>query len=71
MAEIAAKVSDVEKSELLILDEPTYGFDRNDIKSLHQTLKNIKTIPQILIVSHEEELKSSADYKYEIDKNRQ
>ncbi len=68
LAEIAANVSDIDKPELLILDEPTYGFDRIDIKALPQTLRNIKTIPQIIIVSHEEELKQSADYKYEVDK---
>ncbi len=68
LAEVAATVSDVARSELLILDEPTYGFDRDDIKALPQALRSIKTIPQMIIVSHEDELKSSADYKYQVNK---
>ena len=68
LADLAAQVSEINPSEILILDEPTTGFDQEDIKALPQALRNIQTIPQIIIVTHEEELKNAADYKYQITK---
>jgi exonuclease SbcC len=68
LADLAAQVSAIKPSEILILDEPTIGFDQEDIKALPQALRNIQTIPQIIIVTHEEELKNAADYKYQITK---
>jgi len=68
LSEIAAKVSSVDHNELLLLDEPTTGFDRQDISTLPQALRAIKTIPQIIIVSHEDELKEAADVNYELIK---
>jgi exonuclease SbcC len=68
LADLAAQMSSINPSELLILDEPTTGFDQEDIKSLPPALRNIRTIPQIIIVTHEEELKNAADYKYEVIK---
>ncbi|MDD5182291.1 MAG: SMC family ATPase [Candidatus Nanoarchaeia archaeon] len=68
LADLAAQMSSINPSEILILDEPTTGFDQEDIKSLPPALRNIRTIPQIIIVTHEEELKNAADYKYEIVK---
>ncbi len=68
LADIAAQISDIYPSEILILDEPTTGFDQEDIKALPETLRNIRTIPQVIIVTHEEELKNAADYKFEVDK---
>ncbi|MFA5406448.1 MAG: AAA family ATPase [Candidatus Nanoarchaeia archaeon] len=68
LSEIAAKVSSIQHSELLMLDEPTTGFDRSDINQLPQALMAVKTIPQIIIVSHEEELKEAADVNYEMEK---
>jgi exonuclease SbcC len=68
LADLAAQISSINPSEILILDEPTTGFDQDDIKSLPPALRNIKTIPQIIIVTHEEELKNAADYKYEVIK---
>jgi exonuclease SbcC len=68
LADIAAQISDIKPSEMLILDEPTTGFDAEDVKALPEALRNIKTIPQIIIVTHEEELKNAADYKFEVSK---
>lgn len=68
LANLSAQISAIKPSEILILDEPTVGFDQEDIKALPTTLKNIKTIPQIIIVTHEEELKNAADYKFEVKK---
>jgi len=69
LADLAAQVSSINPSEVLILDEPTMGFDQDDIKALPSALRNIKTIPQILIVTHEEELKNAADFKYKVLKS--
>ena len=68
LSDLAAQISSIRQSEILILDEPTVGFDTEDIKVLPEALNNIKTIPQIIIVTHEEELKSAADYKFKVDK---
>lgn len=68
LANIAAQISGIQRSELLILDEPTVGFDKEDIRTLPEVLRNLKTIPQIIIVTHEDELKDAGDYKFEIEK---
>jgi len=68
LANLSAQISAIKPSEILILDEPTVGFDQDDIKALPTTLRNIKTIPQIIIVTHEEELKNAADFKFEVKK---
>jgi len=68
LSNIAAQISGIQKSELLILDEPTVGFDKEDIRTLPEVLRNLKTIPQIIIVTHEEELKDAGDHKFEIEK---
>jgi len=68
LSEIAASVSSVDHNEVLLLDEPTTGFDRRDLSTLPQALRAIRTIPQIIIVSHEDELKEAADFKLDFKK---
>ena len=51
-----------------MLDEPTTGFDEEDIKALPEVLRNIRHIPQIIIVTHEASLKEAADHKFEVEK---
>lgn len=70
LSNLAASMSNVSPAELLILDEPTTGFDAEDIKSLPEALKNITSIPQIVIVTHEPLLKEIADNNVEIRKER-
>lgn len=70
LSNLAAEMSNVTPAELLILDEPTTGFDAEDIKSLPEALKNITSIPQIIIVTHEPLLKEIADNNVEIRKEK-
>ncbi|MDD5418007.1 MAG: SMC family ATPase [Candidatus Nanoarchaeia archaeon] len=69
LSDIAAQMEGVNPSEMLILDEPTVGFDKEDIKILPDMLRNIRSIPQIIIVSHEDELKNAADFNYSVEKS--
>ncbi len=68
LSDVAARVSSIRESEFLLLDEPTTGFDRQDILQLPKVLRSIKSIPQIFIISHEEELKEAGDYRFEFTK---
>jgi len=68
LSNLASQMSKISPSELLILDEPTTGFDNEDIKSLPIALKQIKTIPQIIIVTHDLVLKDIADFNINIKK---
>ncbi len=70
LSDLAAKMSNIAPSQLLILDEPTTGFDDEDVKMLPEALKNITSIPQIIIVTHEESLKEIADHTIEIRKEK-
>ncbi len=67
LSNIAAEMSGLSRSEILVLDEPTVGFDSDDVRILPEVLQKIR-IPQIIIVTHEEELKGAATINYIIDK---
>ncbi len=68
LSDIAAQLGGVQRTEVLLLDEPTLGFDRDDIKEIPTILRNIETIPQIILVTHVQELKEAADHLYTIEK---
>lgn len=55
-------------SSLLILDEPTDGFSQQQLQKMSSILSNLKS-DQIILVSHDRELESCADHKYNIIKN--
>ncbi|MBR9678966.1 MAG: AAA family ATPase [Nanoarchaeota archaeon] len=67
LSNIAAEIANISQSEVLILDEPTTGFDSEDIKILPETLEKIR-IKQIIIVTHENELRNAAHMHYEVEK---
>lgn len=64
---VVKNVSTGMKSNLLILDEPTDGFSKEQLYKVREILNEIDC-PQIIIVSHERELESFADNVFRIEK---
>ncbi len=68
LSDLAGEMNNLSPPELLILDEPTSGFDSDDVKALPGALDNISSIPQIIIVTHEALLKEIAENVIDIEK---
>jgi exonuclease SbcC len=68
LSDLAGEMNNLSPPELLILDEPTSGFDSDDVKALPQALENISSIPQIIIVTHEALLKEIAENIIDVEK---
>ncbi|MGD0978085.1 MAG: SMC family ATPase [Candidatus Bathyarchaeia archaeon] len=64
---IVQRVSAGIKSNLLILDEPTDGFSKEQIFKIRDILDELKC-PQVVMVSHERELESFADQVMRVEK---
>jgi exonuclease SbcC len=64
---IVQKVSSGIKSNLLILDEPTDGFSKEQLFKIREILDELKC-PQVVMVSHEKELESFAHQVMRIEK---
>jgi len=64
---IVQKVSTGIKSNLLILDEPTDGFSKEQLFKIREILAEIRC-PQVIMVSHERELESFADHVLKVEK---
>ncbi len=64
---VVQKVSVGMKSNILILDEPTDGFSREQLYKVREILNELDC-PQIIMVSHERELGSFADYVFRVEK---
>src|SRR6266567_2086776 len=54
-------------SNLLILDEPTEGFSREQLFKIREILGELKC-PQVVMVSHERELEGFSDHVFKIEK---
>ena len=65
---LAQRVSAGMKSNLLILDEPTDGFSREQLGSVREVLDEV-SCPQVILVSHDKELESFADQIFRITKS--
>ena len=65
---IVQKVSTGMKSNLLILDEPTDGFSKDQLYKVRDILEELNC-PQTILVSHERELRSFAENIYEVTKS--
>ncbi len=65
---VVHKVSTGMKSNLLILDEPTDGFSKEQLFKVREILNELKC-PQVIVVSHENELESFADQIFRVEKH--
>ncbi|MGA2625667.1 MAG: SMC family ATPase [Candidatus Bathyarchaeia archaeon] len=54
-------------SNLLILDEPTDGFSREQVLKIRDILSELRC-PQVIMVSHEKELEGFADHVFRVRK---
>jgi exonuclease SbcC len=54
-------------SNLLILDEPTDGFSREQLFKIREILAELKC-PQVVMVSHERELEGFSDHVFKVEK---
>jgi len=66
---IVQKVSTGMKSNLLILDEPTDGFSKEQLGKVREILDELES-KQVIIVSHEKELESFADQIFNVTKSQ-
>ncbi len=64
---IVRKVATSMESNLLILDEPTDGFSKEQLLKVQDILAELEC-PQVIIVSHERELESFADQIFRVSK---
>ena len=64
---LAQRVSVGMKSNLLILDEPTDGFSKEQLGTVREVLDDVGC-PQVVIVSHDKELESFADQIFRVEK---
>ncbi len=62
------KEAETMKSSLLILDEPTDGFSKNQLSKIRDLFDELKS-EQIVLVSHEKELETYVDNVFQISKN--
>lgn len=64
---IVRKVSTTMKTNILILDEPTDGFSKEQLFKIREILNELQDA-QVILVSHEKELESFADQVYKVEK---
>jgi len=64
---IVRKVSTTMKTNILILDEPTDGFSKEQLFKVREILNELQDA-QVILVSHERELESFADQVYKVEK---
>ncbi|MEM2921632.1 MAG: AAA family ATPase [Candidatus Bathyarchaeia archaeon] len=64
---VVQRVSAGIRSNILILDEPTDGFSREQVFKIREILHEMRC-PQVIIVSHERELEGFADQVFRVEK---
>ncbi len=65
---ITKVISNNSRLELLILDEPTIHLDEERRKDLISIIQSINMIPQMIVVSHDEELEEISTNYIKVDK---
>jgi len=63
-----AKVLSENKTDLLILDEPTIHLDEERRKSLIDIIREINFVPQMIVVTHDDEMESLSNNIIKITK---
>jgi len=61
LSSLASILGGVGKNEIIIMDEPTSGLDKEDINALTNAITKITDSKQIIIVTHEDNMKNIAD----------
>ena len=64
--EIIKRIANI-GDHLLILDEPTDGFSKEQLTQLKLVLESLE-VSQLILVSHEKELESFVDWIYVVSK---
>ena len=65
---IVKQATNTMKSNMLILDEPTDGFSKEQLFKMRDILNELDC-SQVILVSHEKELETVADYIYRVRKD--
>ena len=65
---LAQRTSVGMRSNLLILDEPTDGFSKEQLGNVREVLDEVGC-PQVIVVSHDKELESFADQIFRVEKS--
>lgn len=65
---LVSRAAGMESPDLLILDEPTDGFSKEQLSRVGELLRELDC-EQVVLVSHERELESCADQVFEIFKD--
>ncbi len=69
LSSLAAILGGVGKNELIVMDEPTSGLDKEDINALTNAITRINDLKQIIIVTHEDNMKNIADNVIKLKKD--
>lgn len=64
---LVSRAAGMETPDLLILDEPTDGFSKEQLARVGELLRTLDC-QQVILVSHERELESCADHVFEVTK---
>ena len=63
-----ANVISKNKTELLILDEPTIHLDDDRRARLIEILRDINLVPQMIVVTHDDEMETLSNNIIKVDK---
>lgn len=68
LSSIAAKLGGISRNDIFIMDEPTSGLDKKDVSALADSITKIAGVNQIIIVTHDDNLKNIADSIIQVEK---
>ncbi len=69
LSSLASVLGGVGKNEIILMDEPTSGLDKEDINALTNAITKITDLRQIIIVTHEDNMKNIADNVIKLKKD--